>query len=93
MLSIFFITSPLKNQINGVKGMIHMDSSSTSPGAAKGTQQGGIVDKQPPSILCFVAVRGDERYDDKLRKKKHSIPESASSAARLQFSPPAIQLT
>lgn len=27
-------------------------------------QQGVIVDKQSPSIVCFIAVTGDERYDE-----------------------------
>lgn len=91
------VTRPLEDQINGVKGMIYMDSSSTSSGSATITvyfepgydldiatvdvqnrvamatpqlpaevkQQGVIVDKQSPSIVCFVALTGDERYDDK----------------------------
>ncbi len=27
-------------------------------------QQGVIVDKQSPSIVCFIALTGDERYDE-----------------------------
>lgn len=91
------VTRPLEDQINGVKGMIYMDSSSTSSGSSSITvyfepgydldiatvdvqnrvsmatpqlpaevkQQGVVVDKQSPSIVCFVGVTGDERYDDK----------------------------
>ncbi len=91
------VTRPLEDQINGVKGMIYMDSSSTSSGTStinvyfepgydldiatvdvqnkvsmatpqlpsEVKQQGVIVDKQSPSIVCFVGVTGDERYDDK----------------------------
>lgn len=91
------VTRPLEDQINGVNGMIYMDSSSTSSGASTITvyfepgydldiatvdvqnkvsmataqlpaevkQQGVIVDKKSPSIVCFVALTGDERYDDK----------------------------
>ncbi len=91
------VTRPLEDQINGVKGMIYMDSSSTSSGTATITvyfepgydldiatvdvqnrvsmatpqlpaevkQQGVIVDKQSPAIVCFVALTGDERFDDK----------------------------
>ena len=91
------VTRPLEDQINGVKGMIYMDSSSTSSGSSSITvyfepgydldiatvdvqnrvsmatpqlpaevkQQGVIVDKQTPSIVCFVAVTGNENYDDK----------------------------
>lgn len=91
------VTRPLEDQINGVKGMIYMDSSSTSSGTStiniyfepgydldiatvdvqnkvsmatpqlpsEVKQQGVMVDKQSPSIICFVGVTGDERYDDK----------------------------
>ncbi len=91
------VTRPLEAQINGVQGMIYMNSSSTSSGTASITvyfepgydldiatvdvqnrvamatpqlpsevrQQGVIVDKQSPSIVCFVGITGDERYDDK----------------------------
>ncbi|MEA3469940.1 MAG: multidrug efflux RND transporter permease subunit [Thermodesulfobacteriota bacterium] len=91
------VTRPLEAQINGVKGMIYMDSSSTSSGTATITvyfepgydldiatvdvqnrvsmatpqlpaevkQQGVIVDKQSPSVVCFIALTGDEQFDDK----------------------------
>ena len=91
------VTRPLENQINGVNGMIYMESSSTSSGASTITvyfepgydldiatvdvqnkvsmatpqlpsevkQTGVTVDKKSPSIICFVALTGDERYDDK----------------------------
>ncbi len=91
------VTRPLEDQINGVKGMLYMDSSSTSSGSSSITvyfepgydldiatvdvqnrvsmatpqlpaevkQQGVVVDKQSPSVVCFVALTGDERYDDK----------------------------
>ncbi len=91
------VTRPLEAQINGVQGMIYMNSSSTSSGTASITvyfepgydldiatvdvqnrvamatpqlpsevrQQGVIVDKQSPSIVCFVGITGDDRYDDK----------------------------
>lgn len=91
------VTRPLEDKINGVKGMIYMQSSSTSTGSstinvyfepgydldiaavdvqnkvsmatpqlpAEVRQQGVIVDKQSPSIVCFVGITGDERYDDK----------------------------
>lgn len=90
------VTRPLEDKINGVKGMIYMDSSSTSSGQAtinvyfepgydldiaavdvqnkvsmatpqlpsEVRQQGVIVDKQSPTIVCFVGVIGDERYDE-----------------------------
>ncbi|MBU1056794.1 MAG: efflux RND transporter permease subunit [Proteobacteria bacterium] len=91
------VTRPLENKINGVKGMIYMQSSSTSTGTstidvyfepgydldiaavdvqnkvsmaipqlpAEVRQRGVIVDKQSPTIVCFVGITGDERYDDK----------------------------
>ncbi len=90
------VTRPLEDRINGVQGMIYMDSSSTSSGSssinvyfepgydldiaavdvqnkvsmatpqlpAEVRQQGVVVDKQSPTIVCFVAVTGDERYDE-----------------------------
>ncbi len=90
------VTRPLEDKINGVNGMIYMDSSSTSAGTAtinvyfepgydldiaavdvqnkvamatpqlpsEVRQQGVIVDKKSPSIVCFVAISGDERYDE-----------------------------
>lgn len=91
------VTRPLEDKINGVKGMIYMQSSSTSTGTsninvyfepgydldiaavdvqnkvamatpqlpAEVRQQGVIVDKQSPTIVCFVGITGDDRYDDK----------------------------
>lgn len=85
------VTRPLEDKINGVQGMIYMQSSSTSSGSSKinvyfepgydldiaavdvqnkvstatsqlpteVNQQGVIVDKQSPSIVCFVAVTGE----------------------------------
>ena len=90
------VTRPLEDKINGVNGMIYMDSSSTSAGTAtinvyfesgydldiaavdvqnkvsmatpqlpaEVRQQGVIVDKKSPSIICFVAISGDENYDE-----------------------------
>jgi hydrophobe/amphiphile efflux-1 (HAE1) family protein len=90
------VTRPLEDKINGVQGMIYMDSSSTSAGTAdinvyfepgydldiaavdvqnkvsmatsqlpsEVVQQGVIVDKRSPSIVCFVAISGDERFDE-----------------------------
>jgi len=85
------VTRPLEDKINGVQGMIYMQSSSTSSGSSKINvyfepgydldiaavdvqnkvstatsqlptevmQQGVIVDKQSPSIVCFVALTGE----------------------------------
>lgn len=90
------VTRPLEDKINGVQGMIYMQSSSTSSGSSNITvyfepgydldiaavdvqnkvsmatsqmpaevrQQGVIVDKQSPTIVCFVAITGDERYSE-----------------------------
>lgn len=90
------VTRPLEDKINGVQGMIYMQSSSTSSGSSKITvyfepgydldiaavdvqnkvsiatpqlpsevrQQGVVVDKQSPTIVCFVALSGDERYSE-----------------------------
>lgn len=90
------VTRPLEDKINGVQGMIYMQSSSTSSGTsninvffepgynldiaavdvqnkvsmatpqlpAEVRQQGVVVDKQSPTIVCFVAVTGDEKYDE-----------------------------
>ncbi len=89
------VTRPLEDKINGIQGMIYMQSSSTSSGSsniniffepgynldiaavdvqnkvstaesqlpAEVRQQGVIVDKQSPSIVCFAALTGDDRYD------------------------------
>ncbi|MFT5702546.1 MAG: hydrophobe/amphiphile efflux-1 (HAE1) family protein [Desulforhopalus sp.] len=90
------VTRPLEDKINGVQGMIYMQSSSSSSGASKinvyfepgydldiaavdvqnkvsiatpqlpseVTQQGVVVDKQSPTIVCFVALTGGEEYSD-----------------------------
>lgn len=90
------VTRVLEDKLNGIKGVIYMDSSSTSSGSSsinvyfepgydidigavdvqnkvstataslpnEVTQQGVIVDKQSPSLVCLIAVSGDERYDD-----------------------------
>ena len=90
------VTRPLEDKINGVQGMIYMQSSSTSSGSSKiniyfepgydldiaavdvqnkvsvatpqlpmeVTQTGVVVDKQSPSIVCFVAITGDGEYTD-----------------------------
>ena len=90
------VTRVLEDKLNGIKGVIYMDSSSTSSGSSsinvyfepgydidigavdvqnkvstataslpsEVTQQGVIVDKQSPSLVCLIAVNGDERYDD-----------------------------
>lgn len=91
------VTRPLENQINGVNGMIYMESSSTSAGTSTITiyfepgfdldiatvdvqnrvsmatpqlpsevqQRGVTVSKKSPSVVCFIAITGDERHDDK----------------------------
>ena len=90
------VTRPLEDKLNGVQGMIYIDSASTSTGQSKITvyfepgydldiaavdvqnkvsmataalpaevkQQGVIVDKQSPNIVCMVTLTGDERFDD-----------------------------
>lgn len=90
------VTRPLEDKINGVQGMIYMQSSSTSSGTssinvffepgynldiaavdvqnkvsmatpqlpAEVRQQGVVVDKQSPTIVCFVAITGDENFDE-----------------------------
>lgn len=90
------VTRPLEDKLNGVQGMIYMESSSTSTGQSNITvyfepgydldiaavdvqnkvsiatpslpaevrQQGVIVDKQSPSMVCAVTISGDKRYDD-----------------------------
>jgi hydrophobe/amphiphile efflux-1 (HAE1) family protein len=89
------VTRVLEDKLNGIKGVIYMDSSSTSSGSssinvyfepgydidigavdvqnkvstataslpAEVTQQGVIVDKQSPSLVCLIAINGDKRYD------------------------------
>ncbi|WP_136808271.1 efflux RND transporter permease subunit [Desulfosediminicola flagellatus] len=90
------VTRPLEDRINGVQGMIYMQSTSTSAGTSsinvyfepgydldiaavdvqnkvsmatpqlpsEVRQQGVIVDKQSPSIVCLLSLTGDERYDE-----------------------------
>ncbi|MEA1919833.1 MAG: efflux RND transporter permease subunit [Campylobacterota bacterium] len=90
------VTRVLEDKLNGIKGVIYMDSSSTASGSssiniyfepgydidigavdvqnkvstataslpAEVTQQGVIVDKKSPSLVCLIAISGDERYDD-----------------------------
>jgi len=89
------VTRVLEDKLNGIKGVIYMDSSSTSSGASsinvyfkpgydidigavdvqnkvstataslpsEVTQQGVVVDKQSPSLVCLIAINGDKRYD------------------------------
>jgi len=89
------VTRVLEDQLNGIKGVIYMDSSSSSSGASsinvyfepgydidigavdvqnkvstataslpsEVTAQGVIVDKKSPSLVCLIAISGDERYD------------------------------
>ncbi|MBL0707595.1 MAG: efflux RND transporter permease subunit [Sulfurimonas sp.] len=89
------VTRVLEDKLNGIKGVIYMDSSSSADGSsninvyfepgydidigavdvqnkvstataslpAEVVAQGVIVDKRSPSIVCLVAVSGDERYD------------------------------
>jgi len=90
------VTRPLEDRINGVKGMIYMQSSSTSSGnssisvffepgydidiaavdvqnkvsiatpqlPSEVRQQGVVVDKKSPAIVCLFSLTGDERYDE-----------------------------
>ena len=89
------VTRVLEDKLNGIKGVIYMDSSSTSAGVSniniyfepgydidigavdvqnkvstataslpsEVTQQGIVVDKKSPSLICLIAINGDERYD------------------------------
>ncbi|MDQ7061467.1 MAG: efflux RND transporter permease subunit [Sulfurimonas sp.] len=89
------VTRVLEDKINGIKGVIYMDSSSSSSGSSninvyfepgydidigavdvqnkvstamaslpsEVTQQGVVVDKKSPSLVCIIAISGDERYD------------------------------
>lgn len=89
------VTRPLEDKLNGVKGSIYIESSSTSAGQSNITvyfepgydldiaavdvqnkvslaepslpsevkQQGVIVDKKSPSMVCGITITGDERYD------------------------------
>ena len=89
------VTRVLEDKLNGIKGVIYMDSSSTSSGKSsinvyfepgydidigavdvqnkvstasaslpsEVIAQGVIVDKKSPSVVCFITISGDERYD------------------------------
>ena len=89
------VTRVLEDKLNGIKGVIYMDSTSTSSGRSdinvyfkpgydldigavdvqnkvatataslppEVVAQGVIIDKQSPSIVCLIAVTGDEKYD------------------------------
>ena len=89
------VTRVLEDKLNGIKGVIYMDSSSSANGASsinvyfepgydidigavdvqnkvstataslppEVTMQGVIVDKRSPSIVCLIAISGDEKYD------------------------------
>ena len=89
------VTRILEDKLNGIKGVIYMDSSSTSSGSSsinvyfepgydidigavdvqnkvstassslpsEVVVQGVIVDKKSPSLVCLIAISGDERYD------------------------------
>ena len=90
------VTRVLEDKLNGIKGVIYMDSSSTSSGSSsinvyfepgydidigavdvqnkvstataslpsEVTQQGVIVAKQSPSLVCLITINGDARYDN-----------------------------
>lgn len=89
------VTRVLEDKLNGIKGVIYMDSSSSSSGSSsinvyfepgydidigavdvqnkvstataslpsEVTAQGVIVNKQSPSLVCLIAISGDDRYD------------------------------
>jgi len=89
------VTRVLEDKLNGIKGVIYMDSSSSSSGSSSinvyfepgydidigavdvqnkvstamaslpsdVTAQGVIVDKKSPSLVCLIAISGDDRYD------------------------------
>ena len=89
------VTRVLEDKINGIKGVIYMDSSSTSSGASsinvyfepgydidigavdvqnkvstataslpsEVVDQGVLVEKKSPSMVCLITISGDERYD------------------------------
>ncbi len=91
------VTRVLEDKLNGIKGVIYIESSSTSSGTSsinvyfepgydidigavdiqnkissanallpiEVTQQGVTVDKRSPSLVCLIALNGDEKYDDK----------------------------
>ncbi|MBU1658412.1 efflux RND transporter permease subunit [bacterium] len=90
------ITRVLEDKLNGIKGVMYMESSSTSSGSSsinvyfepgydldigavdvqnkvstasaslpfEVTQQGVVIDKQSPSIVCLITITADERYDE-----------------------------
>lgn len=90
------VTRPIEDKINGIQGMIYMESSSTSTGQSNITvyfepgysldiaavdvqnkvstamaslpaevqQQGVIIEKESPSMVCAVTINGDKRYND-----------------------------
>jgi hydrophobe/amphiphile efflux-1 (HAE1) family protein len=89
------VTRVLEDKLNGIKGVIYMESSSSSSGKSdinvyfepgydidigavdvqnkvstataslpsEVVQQGVIVDKQSPSVVCLISITGDDRYD------------------------------
>ncbi|MEA1891219.1 MAG: efflux RND transporter permease subunit, partial [Campylobacterota bacterium] len=89
------VTRVLEDKLNGIKGVIYMESSSAANGQssidvyfepgydidigavdvqnkvstataslpAEVTAQGVVVDKRSPSVVCLIAISGDERYD------------------------------
>ena len=89
------VTRVLEDKLNGIKGVIYMESSSSANGQssinvyfepgydidigavdvqnkvstataslpAEVTAQGVVVDKKSPSIVCLIAISGDDRYD------------------------------
>ncbi len=89
------VTRVIEDELNGIKGVAYVESSSTSSGEAninvyfesgydldigavdvqnkvstansslpaEVMAQGVVVDKKTPSILCIIAINGDERYD------------------------------
>ncbi|MDY0234075.1 MAG: efflux RND transporter permease subunit [Sulfurimonas sp.] len=91
------VTRVLEDKLNGIKGVIYIESSSTSSGTSninvyfepgydidigavdvqnkissanallpvEVTQQGVIVDKRSPSLVCLIAINGSEKHDDK----------------------------
>jgi hydrophobe/amphiphile efflux-1 (HAE1) family protein len=90
------VVRPLEDKLNGVQGMIYMESTASSSGQAtirvyfepgysldiaavdvqnkvsmatpqlpaEVRQQGVIVDKQSPTIVCFIALTGDDNFDE-----------------------------
>jgi len=89
------VTRVLEDKLNGIKGVIYMNSSSTSSGNSdinvyfepgydidigavdvqnkvsaatsslpyEVTQKGVVVTKKSPSLVCLIAISGDEKYD------------------------------